>query len=76
MELHESIKQKKFTVKETESYRMRVTQHEVVAPKGLYAIDFIQESLKEDGSIRDSQTYNFFMTRDDLEVLCKGLLSE
>ena len=73
--LHESIKQKQFTVKENEGYRMRVTQHEVLAPKGLYAIDFIQESL-EDGAIRDTQTYNFFMTKEDIEALCKGLLSE
>ena len=74
--LHESIKQKQFVVKENPSYRMRVTQHEVTAPKGLYAIDFIQESLKEDGTVRDTQTYNFFMTKDDLKVLCEGLLSE
>jgi hypothetical protein len=74
--LHESIKQKQFVIKENPSYRMRVTQHEVTAPKGLYAIDFIQESLKEDGTVRDTQTYNFFMTKDDLKVLCEGLLSE
>jgi hypothetical protein len=73
--LHESIKQKKFTVKENEGYRMRVTQHEVLAPKGLYAIDFIQESLK-DGDIVSSQTYNFFMTGDELKVLCEGLLND
>jgi hypothetical protein len=74
--LHESIKQKQFTIKENPSYRMRVTQHEVTAPKGLYAIDFIQESLKEDGTVRDTQTYNFFMTNDDIKVLCKGLLND
>ena len=74
--LHESIKQKQFIIKENPSYRMRVTQHEATAPKGLYSIDFIQESLKEDGSIRDAQTYNFFMTKEDIEMLCKGLLSE
>ena len=66
--LHESIKQTKFTVKENEGYRMRVTKHEVLSPKGLYAIDFIQESLT-DGEVIDSQTYNFFMTNDDLQVL-------
>ena len=73
--LHESIKQKQFTVKENAGYRMRVTQHEVLAPKGLYALDFIQESLK-DGEVVDSQVYNFFMTQEDLEVLCKGLLND
>ena len=75
MMLHESIKQKQFTIKENAGYRMRVTQHEVLAPKGVYAIDFIQESLK-DGAVVDSQTYNFFMTSDDLKVLCEGLLND
>jgi hypothetical protein len=74
--LHESIKQKQFIVKENPSYRMRVTQHECIAPTGLYSLDFIQESLKDDGTVRDSQTYNFFMTKDDIKVLCEGLLSE
>jgi hypothetical protein len=74
-QLHESIKQHKFTIKENEGYRMRVTKHEVIAPKGMYALDFIQESLK-DGKIVESQTYNFFMTQDDLKVLCEGLLRE
>jgi hypothetical protein len=73
--LHKSIKQKKFTVKETDAYRLRVTQHEVISPKGLYSLDFIQESI-EDGKVTDSQTYNFFVTKDDLKVLCEGLLSE
>ena len=72
--LHESIKQKKFTIKENAGYRMRVTQHECVAPAGVYSIDFIQESLKEDGSVKDTQTYNFFMTQDDIKTLCEGLL--
>ena len=71
--LHESIKQKQFTIKENSGYRMRVTQHEVTAPKGIYSIDFIQESLK-DGKVVDSQVYNFFMSADDIKVLCKGLL--
>ena len=74
--LHESIKQKKFTVKENASYRMRVTQHECLAPAGLYSLDFIQESLKEDGTVRDVQVYNFFMNKEDLKTLCEGLLSE
>jgi hypothetical protein len=73
--LHESIKQKEFIVKEREDYRLRVTQHAVTAPAGVYSLDFIQESL-EDGKITASQIYNFFMTSDDIKVLCKGLMSE
>jgi len=73
--LHESIKQKQFTVKERVDYRLRVQSHEVVAPKGVYSVDFIQESLEE-GKVKSSQTYNFFITKDELKILCEGLLSE
>lgn len=73
--LHESIKQKKFTIKENNGYRMRVTQHECVAPAGLYSLDFIQESLN-DGKVVSRQIYNFFMYKEDLKTLCEGLLSE
>jgi hypothetical protein len=73
--LHESIKQKQFTVKERGDYRLRVTQHKVLAPADTYSLDFIQETL-EDGKVITSQTYNFFMTSDDLKALCEGLLSE
>jgi hypothetical protein len=73
--LHESIKQKQFTVKERADYRLRVQSHEVVAPKGTYSIDFIQESL-EDGKVKSLQTYNFFMTKEDIKTLCDGLLND
>jgi len=73
--LHESVKQKEFVVKEREDYRLRVTRHEVLAPKGLHSIDFIQESLK-DGKVIASQTYNFFMTKEDIKILCEGLLND
>ncbi len=73
--LHESIKQKQFTVKERADYRLRVQSHEVVAPKGTFSVDFIHESL-EDGKIKSSQTYNFFMTKDDIKILCQGLLDD
>ena len=73
--LHESIKQTKFVVKENDSFRMRVTKHEVIAPKGVYSVDIIQESLK-DNKVTDSQTYNFFMSKDDIKALCEGLLND
>jgi hypothetical protein len=73
--LHESIKQRGFTVKERADYRLRVQSHPVVAPAGVYSFDFIQEHLK-DGEVETSQIYNFFMTKDEIKVLCEGLLSE
>jgi hypothetical protein len=73
--LHESIKQKQFTIKERADFRLRVQSHEVIAPKGVYSIDFIQESIK-DGKVKETQTYNFFLTKADIRVLCNGLLND
>jgi hypothetical protein len=44
----------------------------VISPKGLFSLDIIQESLKE-GTVTDSQTYNFFMNREELQSLARGL---
>jgi len=73
--LHESIKLKNFTVKENAGFRVRVEQWEVISPKGLYSLNFIQESLK-DGEVIDSQIYNFFMSKEELTTLCAGLLND
>jgi hypothetical protein len=74
MELHESVAhtRKEITVKESEGFRVRMVKHEVISPKGLFSLDIIQENLK-DGQVQDSQTYNFFMTQEELQSLAHGL---
>ena len=74
MELHESVAhtRKEMTVKENEGFRVRMIKHEVISPKGLFSLDLIQESL-EDGKVQSSQTYNFFMTKEELQALAYGL---
>ena len=74
MELHESVAhtRKEMTVKESEGFRVRMVKHEVISPKGLFSLDLIQESLK-DGEVQASQTYNFFMTKEELQSLAHGL---
>jgi hypothetical protein len=74
MKLHESVAhtRKEITVKEHEGFRVRMTKHEVISPKGLFSLDIIQESLT-DGTVTDSQTYNFFMTKEELQSLAHGL---
>jgi hypothetical protein len=74
MELHESVAhtRKEITVKENEGFRVRMVKHEVLMPKGVFSLDIIQESLK-DGKVADSQTYNFFMTKEELQTLATGL---
>jgi len=72
--LHESVAhtRKEIIVKESEGFRVRMVKHEVLAPKGLFSLDLIQESLK-DGAVQDTATYNFFMTKDELQNLAQGL---
>jgi len=74
--LHESVADtyKEITVKESEGFRVRIEKHEVISPKGLFSLDIVQESLK-DGKVADSQTYNFFMTKEELQTLAQGLVA-
>lgn len=74
MELHESVAhtRKEMTVKESDGFRVRLVKHEVISPKGLFSLDIIQESMK-DGIVADSQTYNFFMNKEELQLLAHGL---
>ena len=72
--LHESVAstRKEMTIKKQDGFQVRLVKHEVLAPKGLFSLDIIQESLK-DGEITDSQTYNFFMTKSELNTLAHAL---
>jgi len=75
MELHESIRDtyKEVVIKNDIGFRLTLKKHEVISPKGLFSIDMVQESLKTDGTVSDSQTYNFFMTSEELQKLASGL---
>ena len=75
MELHESVRdtKKEATIKESEGFRVRMVKHEVLSPKGLFSIDLINETLKEDGTVSDTSTYNYFMTKEELQRLAYAL---
>lgn len=75
MKLHESIAhtKKEIIVKESQGFRVRMIKHEVISPKGLFSLDIIQEGLNEDGTVGQTSTYNFFMTKDELTALAHGL---
>lgn len=64
---------KTMTIKETAGFRLRMEKWEAISPEGLYAIDLIQESLKEDGTVAYTSTYNFNMTKEELQALAYGL---
>jgi len=75
MELHESVRSTRIesTVKESEGFRVRLVKHEVLNPKGLFSIELINESLDQDGLVRDASTYNYFMTKEELQRLAYAL---
>lgn len=75
MKLHESIAHTKVEsiIKESEGFRLRMEKWEALSPKGLFAVDLIQESLDEDGEVIYSSTYNFNMTREELQQLAYAL---
>jgi hypothetical protein len=72
---HESLNVKKFTVKEDKTFRVRVEAWESLAPKGLLALDVIQECINDNGEVDFSSTYNFHLTKEEIQSLAKGLLS-
>jgi len=74
MELHESVRDtyKEMVIKEDEGFRLVLKKHEVLSPKGLFSIDMVQQSFK-DGKLLDINTYNFFMTKEEMQSLAYGL---
>jgi len=74
-ELHDSIKHtaKEMTIKESEGFRLRLEKWESITPNGLFAIDLIQESLDNEGKVLYTSTYNFNMTKEELQTLAHGL---
>ncbi len=61
------------TITETEGFRLRMEKWESVSPKGLFNIDLVQESLNEKGEVWQSSTYNFHMTKEELQRLAHTL---
>ena len=72
---HKSLNVKKFTVKEDSAFRVRVESWEAMVPQGLMAVDVIQECLNDKGDVDSTSTYNFHMTREEIQLFAKGLLS-
>ena len=63
---------KKFTVAETEAYRLIVTVKKCVRPNYLNSLDFVQETITN-GVTTGTSTYNFFLTDEEIKVLAQGL---
>lgn len=65
---------KEFVVKEDLGFRLRVKSWKCLAPTDLNSLEFIQESLNDKSEVIQASTYNFFMTDEEIKVLCEGLL--
>ena len=37
---------------------------------------FKEEMLKDNGDVQDTSTYNFFMTDEEIKILCKNLVND
>lgn len=64
---------KEIVVKETPGFRLRLEKWRAVNPADLFAIDLIQESLDTEGRVRYTSTYNFHLTKEELQALAHGL---
>jgi len=64
---------KEFTLKDNGAFRIRIESWECAAPKDLYAINFHNECLNIDGEVDFRSTYNFFLTKEDINNLAQGL---
>lgn len=71
--LHPDLSVKEFLVKDETGYRLRVRSWKVVSPGNLNSVEFINESLRSDGTIADTSTYNFFLSNRDVLSLADQL---
>lgn len=62
---------KEVTIKESEGFRLRIEKWNAVNPKDLICLNFVQESLNEEGEIWQTSTYNFHMTEDEIKRLAE-----
>jgi hypothetical protein len=74
-DLHETVAPTaiEMVVKQSESFRLRMEKFECLSPKGTFNIDLINESLNSKGEVTESSTYNFFMTKSELNSLAYAL---
>lgn len=64
-----------FVVKENKNFRLQVEKKPCLAPTDLYSIDFISECINDHGKITDTNTYNFFLTQEEIQTLAVKLIN-
>ena len=59
-------------IKENEGFRLTLEKEPSLMPVGLNTVEMTQEHLK-DGKVTQTSTYQFFMTKDEMNILAKAL---
>ena len=65
-----------FVVKENKNFRLRVEKNLCANPADLYSINFISECIDDRGKITDVNTYNFFLTNQEIQTLAVRLIND
>ena len=59
-------------IKENEAFRLTLKKESCLMPVSLNNVEMTQEHLK-DGKVTQTSTYQFFMTKDEMNILAKAL---
>jgi hypothetical protein len=67
---------KEFTVKETADFRLVGKKTACSKPDGLFSIELSSECLNDRGEVTDRSTYNFFLTKEEIQTLAVKLIND
>ena len=65
---------KEFVAKEDGVFRLRIKVWKCLAPSNLNSVEFINESLNDKKEVIQTSTYSFFLTNNEIQTLCEGLM--
>jgi len=60
---------KEFVIKQQKGFRIKVKTWKCARPADLNALDFVQETLDDEGNVLNTSTYNFMLTDNELRSL-------
>jgi len=61
-------------IKESAAYRLRIKKNPCLRPEGLNNLEFVQEMLNDKGEVDSTSTYQFFLTDNEIKILCEKLV--
>ena len=67
---------KTFILKERSDFRLVGKKTACLKPNGLFSIELSSECLNDRGEITDRSTYNFFLTKEEIQTLAVKLIND